>query len=90
MSLLRSETRKARKRHNCDAWEHYCNSSYGDNEFTPDELEVIKGVQSDGGQILPGMQYVYQSSVDADGFCEFRARPDMHAICLKYNLYPDW
>lgn len=89
MTILRDTTRIARKHHNCGAWEWYCRVGLGDDEFEADDLLVIQAVRADKGKILPGTRYIYQTSVDGDGFCDFRARPEMHAICIKYNLYPE-
>lgn len=89
MALMRDETRTARKHHPCDAWEWFCRAGYGDDEFEPDDLLIIQAVRADRGRILPGMPYIYQTSVDGDGWGEFKARQDMHAICIKYDLYPE-
>ena len=88
-TALRSEERVARKHHWCSAWEWFSMSNYGKQDVTPDEWLVIEGVMADSGRILPGQKYVYQSGVADGEFYEFKARLDMHNICLKYDLYPE-
>lgn len=88
MTLLSNQTRTARKHHACDAWHWFDRSNYGCIDVSADDWLVIEAVRTDGGRILPGMQYIHQVSVDGDGFGDFKARLDMHGICLKYDLYP--
>lgn len=89
MTLLRDEIRTARKAHPCGAYYWFDRSNYGEQDMEPSDWAVVAAVRADGGMILPGMSHIYQTSVDGDGFGEFRARQDMHAICQKYDLYPE-
>lgn len=89
MALLRDEIRTARKAHPCGAYHWFDRSNYGEHDVEPEDWKTIEAVRADGCQILPGMKHIYQTSVDGDGFGEFRARQDMHSICRKYDLYPD-
>ena len=54
-----------------------------------DDWLIVEAVRSDRGKILPGTKYIYQVSVDGGEFWIFRARPEMDAICRKYDLYPE-
>ncbi len=89
MTLLRDEVRKARKAYPCGAYHWFDRSCYGQQDLEPEDWAVVEAVRADGCQILPGMKHIYQISADGDGFGEFRARQDMHDICLKYDLYPE-
>lgn len=89
MKLLRDEIRKARKAYPCGAYYWFDRSCYGQQDMAPDDWAVVESARADGCKILPGTPHIYQTSVGGDGFCEFRARQDMHAICLKYDLYPE-
>lgn len=89
MALLRNEIRKARKAYPCGAYYWFDRSCCGQQDLEPKDWAVVEAVQAEGCQILPGMPHIYQTSVDGGGFGEFRARQDMHAICRKYDLYPD-
>lgn len=89
MTLLRNKTRTARRHHVCGAWHWFDRSGYGRIDVSADDWLIIEAARADGGRILPGMQYIHQTSVDGDGFCDFKARMDMHGICLKYDLYPE-
>lgn len=89
MALLRDEIRVARKAYPCGACYWFGRSNYGQQDVEPDDWATVEAVRAEGCQILPGMQHIYQASVDGDGWSEFRARQDMNAICHKYDLYPD-
>lgn len=89
MRVLSSDFRRASKKYQCDAWHWYCNSSYAESEFDSDDWNTIERARNQGGAIMPGDYYLCQKSVNDDGFQTFRARIDMHEVCLKYNLYPD-
>jgi hypothetical protein len=89
MTLLKDTIRCARKHHACGAWYWFDRSCYGPQDITPDDWLIVEAARADRGRILPGQEYIYQVSVDGDGFREFRARKDMHRICMKYDLYPE-
>lgn len=89
MPLMTSEIRTARKSYPCGAYYWINRSNYGDADFSPQDCAILKAAEKDGFMILPGMKYMYQTSVDGDGWGEFRARLDMHEICRKYDLYPE-
>lgn len=88
-TLLRDATRIARKRYPCHAYYWFDRSCYGPDDVSPDDWLIVEAVRADRGRILPGMQYLYQVAVDGGEFVTFRARPEMDAICRKYNLYPE-
>lgn len=87
--LIRESTPVARHHYPCQA-SHWINqASLPDSEFEPDELLLLSAAKADRYKIRPGQKYVYQVQ-RVDGLIEtFRARLDMHNICLKYELYPE-
>jgi hypothetical protein len=76
----------ARKDYHCQASD-WINNMMGGEDFTPEELVIYKKAKAEKFKILKGTKYL-----KVDGFWEgepsvFRARPDMDAICQKYELY---
>ncbi|WP_235582939.1 hypothetical protein, partial [Pseudomonas aeruginosa] len=89
MQLLRDELRTARKHYQCDAYYWFDRAGFGRQDVDADDWLIVEAVRSDRGKILPGTKYIYQVSVDGGEFWIFRARPEMDAICRKYDLYPE-
>lgn len=89
MTMLSNKVRVARKSHPCGAWYWFDRSEYGPQDIDPDDWLAIEAARVDRGRILPGMQYIHQTGVDGGQFYDFKARQDMHDICLKYDLYPE-
>ncbi|HBO9011719.1 TPA: hypothetical protein L5D31_002139 [Pseudomonas aeruginosa] len=89
MLLLRDELRTARKHYQCDAYYWFDHAGFGRQDVDADDWLIVEAVRSDRGKILPGTKYIYQVSVDGGEFWIFRARPEMDAICRKYDLYPE-
>lgn len=89
MTLMKDEIRTARKSYPCGAYYWINRSNYGESDFSPDDWEILQAAEKEGFMILPGMKHMYQTSVDGDGWGEFRARLDMHELCCRYDLYPD-
>lgn len=88
MAILKDEIRTARKEYSCGAYYWFDRSNYGPQDIEPEDWKIIEAVRADDCLVKPGMRYLYQAIVDGDGFGEFRARLDMHQICLLYGLYP--
>jgi hypothetical protein len=92
MTVLREENiKKARKDYTCDA----CNAmfDYGsinqviaDCKLTVDEIKSITEAGENNFKIKKGNPYYKQINTE-DGFCVFRAIPEIHKICIKYDLY---
>lgn len=76
----------ARKTYRCMASE-WIENVLNDEEWTYAELRQLVKARRQNWQILPGQQYVKQVAVDNGEFYTFRAIPEMHALCLKYDLY---
>ncbi|EMM7672374.1 hypothetical protein RIM32_001007 [Pseudomonas aeruginosa] len=89
MQLLRDELRTARKHYQCDAYYWFDRAGFGRQDVDADDWLIVEAVRSDRGKILPSTKYIYQVRVDGGEFWIFRARPEIDAICRKYDLYPE-
>ena len=89
MELINESTPVARKHYNCDACEWTFNGDIGPEFYTADELLLIDAAKADKRKILPGQQYVKQTLRDGRELLTYRARVDMHKICLKYDMFLD-
>lgn len=87
--MIRESTHTARKKHVCMASEWVYNSEVWKSEqLTLAELKAIVRARRNGWMIQPGQKYILQV-MSGDDFYIFKAIPEMHAICLKYDLYED-
>jgi len=77
----------SRKIYNCQAAEFL---SYGNKyEFEQEDIKIIEDARLQDFKILKGTKY-FKIKGKYDGeFSTFRARLDIHNICIKYDLYPD-
>lgn len=85
-----ARTVKARKKHNCAAFDHFFWYGGGDKkELTPEEVEVVERMEAKNGKIQVGEEYLFWSGFnDGDPFC-VRANKEMCDIVDKYDLW-DW
>jgi hypothetical protein len=81
-------TQVARKDYKCDAAE-WLGNMMCDDDFTLDELPIIKKAESEKWKILKGTVYSKTSGKWDGDFSVFRARPELDELCLKYDLYQD-
>lgn len=90
MEHLRTSHHRARKTYACDAcvWLRE-NLPYIDTPLTISELRQIVKAKRNDWCIIPGQEYVKIVSVYADELSVFRAIPEIHHLCHKYDLYPD-
>lgn len=89
MAELLAETRPvARKSYDCMAWPWIVEGIESD-DLTDDERLALENARKKGFKILPGEKYIKQSLKDGADPYTFRAIPELHAICLKYELYLD-
>ncbi len=77
----------ARKEYPCEASYWVAQSGCGEQEFTPEDWETVQRAKSENWRILPGTQYLKVHGKWEGEFATFRAREDMHHICLAYDLY---
>lgn len=88
--VLGESTPVARKAYTCNACE-WLIEALGAEAFTIAEYRLIVKARRDRWRIHPGQRYIKQFSVDMWGEAyTFRARPEMHELCLKHDLYEDW
>lgn len=78
----------ARKEYQCEA--SYFITDRGDPSiFSREEVEAVKRSRDDHNRINIGDRYFKITGRDDGEFTVFRARLENHAICEKYDLYPD-
>jgi len=86
MILLSHKELIAKKDYNCDACTWLIESDYRWG-LTISEYRAIIKARRNGYRIKDGSKYIYQASVNYGDFCTFRAIPEIHNICLKYEMY---
>jgi len=90
MELLGEETRPvAQKDYDCDASPWIYNGDMNRDCYEYHELRDIVRAKRDGYMIKKGMRYIKQTLKDRGDIYTFRARLDMHDLCLKYDIYED-
>lgn len=89
MAQLISEIKpKARKQHDCMASEFITN--YGDLRgltFTFPECRAIIKARENNWKIQKGEIYIRQACVMDGEIYTFKAIPEIHKICIKYDYY---
>lgn len=79
----------ARKAYWCNACEFIQeNGDY--TGFAMSDLRLIVKARRAGWKIQPGQRYIRQFNRDSGETWTFRAIPEMHEICRKYDLYPEY
>ena len=81
-TLLTDKRPVARKEYHCMASDWIRECGWEDGDWSTDEATAIANAKRDGWKILKGARYVYQTDM-----VTFRARVDLHAICLRHNFY---
>jgi len=89
MELIKEANPKARKNHDCDACHWVLHEGINRMGYTRPELRVLSKARKSNWQILKGDKYLRQLNRDIGDLVTFKAIPEVHKICLKYNLYPD-
>ena len=77
----------ARKDYHCDASEWL--SNFDDSDFDAQDLAIINLARSENNKILKGTKYIKVTGKYEGDFCTFRAKPELNAICIKYDIYDD-
>ena len=78
----------ARKDYRCDASEYVCDR-VGDQLFSFADYRIIVRAKRDGWKIKKGQRYEKCVGKWDGEWSTFRARQDMHELCLKYDLYQE-
>ena len=78
----------ARKDYDCEAslFVRECNTV---DFMTFAERRVIVKARKNGWRIKKGQRYVRQFNTYSGDTWTFRAIPEMHDICAKYDIYPE-
>lgn len=84
---LKPGHRIARKTYDCQAWEFIKNAEFWPGELTFGELRAIARAKAANGKILPGEIYIKKTVKVWDSATTFRAKPELHDICLRFELY---
>lgn len=90
VELIREQKiQHSQKDRECQACEWISNSidKWG-NPFTFAEWRAIVKAWRSNWMIRKGEPYVLQVLKNSDDFWTFKAIPEIHAICLKYDIYP--
>ena len=85
--VLSESTPIAAKDHECVACEFILANGIDGNGFTRPELRALSKAKSNKWKIVKGQKYIKQNNVGDDGFYTFKAIPELHEICLKYDMY---
>lgn len=84
--IRETKIKSARKAKDCDA-SYFLREAIGSFEFTFSEYRAIVTARSESWRILKGQPYIQQFNRGEDGPYMFNARPEIHAICIKYDFY---
>lgn len=80
----------AKKDYDCMACEwidHDLRDIIQSNNFTFTELRAIATAKENNWKILKGQRYGRQAMVSDGEFYLFKFIPEIHEICVKYDLY---
>lgn len=77
----------ARKDYRCDAWHWIANSDFSEEDYEPEDWQIIENARKEGFKILKGTQYIKNKGIWEGEWSVSRARKDLDVICRKYGLY---
>lgn len=91
VEVIRETTPKAGKEYDCEACLWIINSSSisDDYPFTFGEKRLLVRARRERWRIQSGQVYLRQVNKFDGDLLTFRARPEIHALCLKYHVYED-
>lgn len=87
MSIINVKTRIAIKVHECNACLFLFAADFRNLGALFSEYRKIAEAKMLDGKIMPGELYEEVFSEDAGAVSTFRQKPDIHEICVKYDLY---
>jgi len=87
MTVIETRYQKAKKDHVCDACDWLFETEL--IGFTIAEYRAIVRAKRSRYMIKKGERYLRQVSVCGGDFMVSKAIPEIHEICLRYDLYPD-
>jgi len=88
-TLLTDKRPIAKKEYNCMACDWLWNAGQLELLLNSTELQQIEVAKSNSYKIQKGEQYVRQTGIQDGELITFIAIPEMHDICLKYDLYDE-
>lgn len=80
-------TQTARKDYHCQASDWILNAGLSERDYDPVDWAELEKAKSEGWKILKGTEYIKMQGKWDGEFSTFRARPELNAICQKYDLY---
>lgn len=80
----------ARKEHECHASLFITEGGRPDYFNCITDYRTYIKARNNRFKILEGQKYIRQNNVSDGDFYVFKAIPEMHKICVKYDLYPDY
>lgn len=89
MQLLQHKIKVAKKEYNSDAYTFIDNCCDDFSMMSFSERRHIVEARRNKGRIFKGQKYLYQFIVEGGDTYSFRAIPELHEICIKYNIYPE-
>ena len=84
--LISASTPTARKDHGCMAYD-WIDNCFDLEDLTPDEQHNFLQAKGNKGMIKKGTKYIRQCLNDGGRLFTFKAIPELHKICLKYDMY---
>ncbi|AUR88986.1 hypothetical protein NVP1137O_31 [Vibrio phage 1.137.O._10N.261.46.B5] len=88
VEILSEQSPTARKDHDCMACEWLNNSGYATKEdLTSDEWSAYELASENKWKIKKGQKYIRQNNKYEGEVYSFTAIPEIHSICLKYDIY---
>lgn len=92
ITILQQSQRKAAKNYHCDACSFLFNEDISDLKLTFSEKLAVVRARNNGYKIMKGESYIYQFNRDDNGreAWTYRAIPEIHEICIKYELFSNW
>ena len=88
-TLIREETPVARKEYRCQACDWIREDEITGEYYTYAELRKIVKARQEGWRIKKGEKYIKQILNNGGELYTYRARPEIHDICLKYDIFCD-
>lgn len=79
----------ATKSYHCEASDWITNASLNDLDLSAEHRATIAQAKQEGWKILRGTRYLRMVGKFDGGWRVYRARLDLHQICLQYDLYAD-
>jgi len=87
MEIISSRKPIAKRDCYCMACEWITNEDITEIKLTFSEYRDIIKAKNNGYKIKQGQRYIYQLNAKDGEIWTFRAIPEIHEICIKYEIY---